>query len=81
MLRLATVGDRITCPLPPYIGIIITGSNKVLYEGKPVARIGDLAMCGERIVTLMQGDPLLIIEGRPAHRITMLNSEGGVTLG
>ena len=80
MLRLATVGDRVTCPFPPYIGVIITGSNKVLYQGKPVARVGDIAMCGNRVVTLVQGDNLVIVEGKPAHRITMLNSEGGVTL-
>lgn len=80
MLRLATIGDRVTCNFPPYIGVIITGSNKLLHEGKPVARIGDLALCGGRIVTLVQGDPKLIVEGRPAHRITMLNSDGGITL-
>ncbi|MDE2600458.1 MAG: PAAR domain-containing protein [Rhodocyclaceae bacterium] len=58
-------------------GKVIEGSSQSTVEGQPVARVGDKATCQVKghpsIVTILEGDPGCLIDGRPTafHNATL----------
>jgi uncharacterized Zn-binding protein involved in type VI secretion len=51
-ILVARMGDLHVCPIPGHgVTPIVTGSNKTLVEGKPLARVGDSTGCGAVIVS------------------------------
>ena len=58
-------------------GTIIEGSPKLSSEGKPVARVGDKAMCAQHgLVTITTGAAKFRVDGRACARVTSLTSCG-----
>ena len=50
-IRVARVGDKVSCPLhSPGIFPIITGDNSLIVDGMPVARDGDKIACGAVLI-------------------------------
>ena len=78
----ATVGDKAFCPADAHgcpadphvvIGPIVSGSAKVLINGKCVARVGDVgvhaACCGPNTFKITSGNPYVLIDGRRAAQM------------
>lgn len=65
MIPAIVMGDKTTGG-----GTVIEGCRDSTVNGKPIARVGDKATCPIKghggIVTILEGDPTHIIEGRPA---------------
>lgn len=50
-VRIARVGDKVTCPHKGHgTCAIVTGDPKVIVDGKPVARDGDKTACGAILI-------------------------------
>lgn len=53
-------------------GRIITGAVRVMLNGKPVARLGDLHVCpkpGHGVTRIVSGSTATITEGKPTARL------------
>ena len=80
----AREGDMHLCPmltvLVPHIGgpILPPCCTTVLIEGKPAARIGDLATCVGPTDIIITGETTVLIGGKPAARIGDTTMHGGV---
>lgn len=60
----AVLGDKLS-----HGGSIVQGSTKIKFFGKPVARVGDLAICSVHgPVTIVTGVPNSNVEGKPVAR-------------
>lgn len=50
-IRIARVGDKVTCPKRNHgTCVIVTGDPTVIVDGKPVARDGDKTACGAVLI-------------------------------
>lgn len=51
-MRLARVGDQVTCPKKGHgTTVIVTGDPTMIVDGAPVARHGDLCACGAMLIS------------------------------
>ena len=83
MLPAAKVGDLYLCFLiPPLPGSLNgPGSVKVKVEGRPVALLGDTALClGFIPDAIVGGSTKVFIEGRPVARLLDPMALGGIVL-
>lgn len=50
-IKVARVGDKVSCPLPGHgVCPIVTGDNTLIIEGKAAARHGDKTACGASLI-------------------------------
>jgi uncharacterized Zn-binding protein involved in type VI secretion len=82
------VGDLHACPLSsgtvPHVGgpVLPPGATRTLIEGRPAARVGDLAVCAGGPDAIAIGSFTALIEGLPAARLGDTTAHGGqLTLG
>lgn len=62
---IARLGD-----LTNHGGTVLTSAINTLAEGKPVARMGDVASCPQHgLTTIITGHPKTIVEGKPVARM------------
>lgn len=80
----ARVGDMHTCPLvnpggAPHVGgpVLPAGSPSVLIEGRPAARVGDLAACAGPPDTIAAGSSTVLVGGVAAARLGDATTHGG----
>lgn len=62
-------------------GVIVTGASKMIVEGQPTSRIGDVHMCplhGQNII--VTGASKMMVEGQPTSRIGDLCACGAVII-
>lgn len=81
----ARVGDMHVCPMsdgpkPHGGGPITKGSMKVLIDGQPAARVGDLCTCVGPPDTILMGSMTVMIDGQPAARMGDQTAHGGVII-
>ena len=70
----ARIGDTST-----HGGVIISGASKMIVEGMPTSRVGDLLMCPiHGPMPLVTGAGKMIVEGVPTSRIGDLAACGAV---
>ena len=51
-------------------GMILTAATRTLVEGKPVARMGDLVLCGKHgLQPIILGSSTVFAEGKPVARV------------
>lgn len=51
-VRIARVGDRVTCPTQNHGDtVIVTGDPTCMIEGRPAARHGDKTACGATLIS------------------------------
>ncbi|MBM3767173.1 MAG: type VI secretion protein [Acidobacteria bacterium] len=79
----ARVSDLHTCPLTdpkPHVGgpILPPGSPTVLIDGRPAARVTDLAVCTGPPDAIAVGSTTVLIGGLPAARMGDPTVHGGV---
>ena len=82
----ARLGDMHVCPLAtpgtppiPHVGgpILPPCCPTVLIEGKPAARMGDMALCVGPPDTILMGSTSVMIGGQPAARLLDPTVHGG----
>ena len=84
MLPAARLTDNHLCPMwtgvVPHVGgpVIPPNALKVLIGKLPAARVGDMLVCAGGPDTILTGAPTVLIEGKPAARLTDLTAHGGV---
>ncbi len=89
MAGAARVGDMHVCPMVnpggvPHVGgpVIPPGEPRVLIEGMPAARLGDMLVCSGPPDTIVKGSATVMIGGVPAARMGDSTAHGGtITLG
>ncbi|MHB9131175.1 MAG: PAAR domain-containing protein [Armatimonadota bacterium] len=65
MPTLARQGDPTT-----HGGMVLTAASRTLVEGKPVARMGDLVLCGKHgPQPIVLGLSTVFVEGKPVARV------------
>tara|TARA_R110002072_G_scaffold16592_2_gene64612 strand:+ start:44 stop:1711 length:1668 start_codon:yes stop_codon:yes gene_type:complete len=71
----ACVGDTHVCPIKGHgSSPILPNGSSILVEGKPIARVGDVAGCG---AVITQGYPLALADGMPVAYLGSPTSHGG----
>lgn len=74
MPRDARIGD-----VTDHGGVIITGAAKMIVEGSPTSRVGDLHLCPQHGVTpIVTGSVKTIVEGARTARIGDMTQCGAV---
>lgn len=74
--RVARIGDKVACPFHGP-NVIATGSLTSEIDGRGVARVGDLCVCG---CTIIEGDARATLEGRPVAYLGSKLSSGGMVI-
>lgn len=85
MKPIALVGDFHQCPaycgkVPHVGGPIVKGASTVFVSGRPVARMGDQAVCIGPIDTIVGGSASVFVEGMPVARMGDSTAHGGVVV-
>jgi len=83
----ALLGDNHVCPMVtgvvPHVGgpVIAATAVTVLITNKPVAVLGDMAVCVGPPDTIIKGSGTVLICNMPAARVTDSCAHGGVIVG
>jgi uncharacterized Zn-binding protein involved in type VI secretion len=79
----ARIGDMHTCPMAspvPHVGgpVLPACSINVLTGKIPQARVGDMCVCVGPPDTIVKGSATVLVNKRPAARVTDMTTHGGL---